>query len=193
MIKLSILVCTLPNLYRDYHFSVGILDKLTNQSHKKPVQVLYLGDNKSMSVGEKRNKLLEIADGERICFVDDDDEVSDDYVDTLLEYCELDKDVVTIGVKYTQGGINAKKYDYTFKKIINTRINTIPVAGRVPDHLCLWRRSTAMRIPFPKANLGEDHRWADAQMRAGYDIEHRFEKIIYFYRFDYNITQTRQR
>ena len=191
MLKLSILICSLPAVYRNPRNAIELFDKLTLQANGKPVQLLYLGDNKSMSVGEKRNKLLDIADGEYICFVDDDDQVSDNYVDKMLQYCDLGSDVVTIGVLYTQGGTNSKEYDYTFKKNINTRIQGKPVAGRVPDHLCLWRRDIATRFPFPDANIGEDHRWADRQMRAGYTIKHRFQDVIYTYQFDYNTTQTR--
>ena len=37
-----------------------------------------------MSVGEKRNKLINMAKGEYFSFIDDDDLVSEEYVDQVL-------------------------------------------------------------------------------------------------------------
>ena len=54
------------------------LYRLEYQRQSQPVQLLWLGDNKSMTVGAKRNKLLSIADGDWITFVDDDDVVNSD-------------------------------------------------------------------------------------------------------------------
>ena len=44
------------------------------------VEVLTELDDGTRSIGEKRNALVESAGGEYVCFVDDDDMVSSDYV-----------------------------------------------------------------------------------------------------------------
>ncbi len=193
--KLSVLICTLPGSYRPTEKANLLFDDLTSQAHDKPVEVLYLGDNKSMSVGRKRNILMSIARGRFICFVDDDDKVSPDYIDTMLEYTELNKDCVTIGVILTRDGQNPKEYDYNFHKNANFRRRSDgkPMAGRMPNHLCLWRKTEAIAVQFPDINLSEDHRWAENQILRGYDVEHRSEKIIYHYDFVSNHTQTRRR
>lgn len=192
--KLSILICTIPGRFRPVHNTIELINRLTDQAAFKSCQILYLGDNKSMTVGAKRNKLLSIADGEFVAFVDDDDQVSDDYVDTLLRYCDLGIDCVTIGVDYYQDGRNKKVYDYTFKTNINFRDEKtgVPTAGRMPDHLCLWKKDIATRIQFPEMNLSEDRIWSEKQILAGYQVEHRFFKVIYTYNFDSEYTQTRR-
>ena len=93
--KLSILICTLSNRTESLK---TLLDELNYQIQSKPVQVLWIGDNKSMSVGEKRNKLLYLADGEYVSFIDDDDMISSTYIDSILDSLNGHK-VVTFKVK----------------------------------------------------------------------------------------------
>lgn len=190
--KLSILMCTLPEPFRDGNFLKDISENITRQIQGRSVQFLYLGDNKSMTVGEKRNHLMNVAKGKRIAFVDDDDQISDDYVDRLLEYCELDFDCVGIGVKFTKDGLNPSDYDYSYKTNINTRVNGDRVYGRMPNHLCLWKREIAMRCKFPTKNIGEDHVWAEEQLLKGYSF-FKTDQIIYHYDFRPENTQTRNR
>jgi hypothetical protein len=190
--KLSILICTLPQPFRDSRFISALSEDLTKQVKGRPVQILYLGDNKSMTVGEKRNNLLDIAKGERIVFVDDDDYVSDNYIDKLLEYSELDYDCIGIGVQFTKDGEYPSTYDYGYKKNINTRVEGLRVYGRMPNHLCLWKKEIAQRVRFPHISLGEDHQWAEKQILKGYTF-HKTSEIIYFYDFRPGNTQTRIR
>lgn len=188
-------MCTLPDPFRDGNFLKSIAEKITTQIQGRPVQFLYLGDNKSMSVGEKRNHLLNMAKGQRITFVDDDDQITDNYVDKLLEYCKLDFDCVAIGVRFTRDLETESIYDYSFKSNINTRDPNrggMRIYGRMPDHLCLWKKEIAQRCVFPERNIGEDHAWAEAQLLKGYSL-HITEDIIYHYDFRPENTQTRNR
>jgi hypothetical protein len=81
---LSILVCGLYERGLIYHSDEGPIYELTKQAEGKPVQLITLYDNRVWTVGQKRNRLLWMAEGEYLTFVDDDDEVAGDYVDTLL-------------------------------------------------------------------------------------------------------------
>lgn len=195
--KLSILMCTLPLPYRDSDYFTEISKQIMLQIENRPIQFLYLGDNKSMSVGEKRNHLMDIASGERIIFVDDDDQISDNYVDKVYSYCNLDFDCVAIGVDYTKDGKDLSVYDYSYKTNINTREGdkNSPrfgqrVYGRMPNHLCLWKKEVAKRCKFPDRNLGEDHEWAEQQLLKGYSL-HLTDEVIYHYDFKPKNTQTR--
>jgi glycosyltransferase involved in cell wall biosynthesis len=79
-IKLSILLCSVPSRLGKY----PIINELCRQANKRPVEVIYLGDNYNWTIGEKRNKLIQLASGKYCTFVDDDDRVTVDYIDTLL-------------------------------------------------------------------------------------------------------------
>jgi glycosyltransferase involved in cell wall biosynthesis len=199
--KISILICTIPEPYRDAFYIDRLTDVLKPQydRNRNDVEIVIESDEMQMTVGAKRNKLLNKAKGERIIFVDDDDLVSDNYVEKLLEYSKLDFDCVGIGVEFTKDGQNKSIYDYSFKKNINTRERNKNskrfgqrVYGRMPNHLCLWKKDIALRCQFPDRNLGEDHEWAEQQLLKGYSL-HLTEEIIYYYDFRSQNTQTRIR
>ena len=193
--KLSILICTLAPIFRSTKYITRLLNQLTSQQKGRNIEILYLGDNKSMTVGKKRNILLEIARGERVIFVDDDDLVYDGYIDKLLQYCELDYDCISIGVRHTRDGNGEAIYDFNFKKNINFRDHNEGGRrkhGRMPNHLCLWKKEIAMRVKFPDKNLGEDHDWSEAQILKGYTFFDTKE-ILYHYDFKSENTQTRIR
>lgn len=196
--KISILICAIPEPYRDSFFINRLMDVLDSQIGGG-VELCIELDEMQMSVGCKRNKLLNKAKGERIIFVDDDDLVTGNYVQKLLEYSKLDFDCIGIGVEFTKDGKNNSIYDYSYKKNINTRQSNkkLPnfgkrVYGRMPNHLCLWKKEAALRCKFPDRNLGEDHEWAECQLLKGYSL-HLTEEIIYHYDFRTNNTQTRIR
>ena len=109
--KLSILICTVPSRVDSYF--PKLLKKLESQLNKN-VEVLWLGDDKKRSVGEKRNNLLSIANGEYVTFVDDDDDISDDYVKTILHYIVNGKgvDVINFNVMCSVNGGEYKRVDY---------------------------------------------------------------------------------
>ena len=117
--KISILICTITEPYRDSFFIDRLMMVLKPQITDE-IELLIESDEKQMTVGKKRNKLLNMAKGERIIFVDDDDLVTDNYIEKLIEYCKLDFDCVAIGVKFTKNGQNESIYDYSYKTNINT-------------------------------------------------------------------------
>ena len=74
-IKLSVLILTIPSRFEIFK---PLLNKLMNQiGDREDVEILSLLDNKSLHIYEKRNKLLDIARGTHITFLDDDDDISD--------------------------------------------------------------------------------------------------------------------
>ena len=58
-----------------------VLGELFKQAEDKPVEVLCLLDNKRTTLSEKRNAAIGIAHGRFLSFVDDDDMISEDYID----------------------------------------------------------------------------------------------------------------
>ena len=190
--KISILICALPEPYRDSFYIHRLMDILDPQMTNE-IEMLIEVDDMQITVGEKRNSLLKKAKGERIIFVDDDDLVTDNYVEKLLEYAKLDYDCIGIGVKFTKNGKDEAIYDFSYKKNINHRVKDRGrVYGRMPNHLCLWKTEIARRIMFPDRNLGEDHEWAEQQILREYTF-HEEKEVIYHYDFRPENTQTRIR
>jgi len=61
------------------------------------VELIYLRDNKEMSIGSKRQKLYEMAKGTFAVQIDDDDGVSDDYVASVNRCIEENPNTDAIG------------------------------------------------------------------------------------------------
>lgn len=190
--KLSILIPTLKSRANKLKEQI---DRITYQSQTKPVQLIWLGDNKSMSVGAKRNHLLNMAEGEFICFVDDDDIISDDYVSSILEAIEENptKKVFTFWGEQTDNGNPTQdfRYDKRFGRNHKTKIDGVRWKVMVPDHLCIWRKDI-VKETFPNKQLGEDHEWAQKMMRH-YLEEDQFhiQKYLYHYLYNRSLTECR--
>ena len=75
---------------------VRIATKLSDQcaAFNGEVEILVDRDNFDRSMFHKRNRLVQYATAEYICFVDDDDDVSDRYVEAIMEQLRKGPDCV---------------------------------------------------------------------------------------------------
>ena len=91
-IKLSILIPSIPSRFKRFE---RLFERINDQASKSDmvVEVLGLFDNKKRSIGHKRDALVQMSNGEYVCFCDDDDDVSLDYVINLLEGIKHPPDV----------------------------------------------------------------------------------------------------
>ena len=72
-VQFSVLILTIPSRVEKYWTPLcQHLDKQIADTGVK-VEVLTLADNKAMTIGEKRQSLLEISRGKWVGFLDDDD------------------------------------------------------------------------------------------------------------------------
>lgn len=185
--KLSILTPTLNSRSEKLH---ALWAELQYQMQSKPVQLLSLGDNKSMTVGEKRNHLMDMAKGDYFCFIDDDDSVSSDFIEEVLQAVETGKPIITFnGTQNTNG-----KQDLPFTYDINIGRNMKRDGWKVmlPDHLCIWKNSE-VTYKFPHKNISEDHEWAKkicADFKES-DVHH-IDKFLYHYEFNKDESECRR-
>lgn len=189
---LDILICT---LYSRRELFEALYAKLHGQIVRAGVVgrvgIRYMCDQKQMTVGEKRNRLIAESGAEYICFIDDDDDVSDDYVTVIVNALESRPDCVSLlGVMTVRGKgervfVHSIEYDSYFEK-----------AGKLfrpVNHLNPVRRSAALRIEFLKKSCGEDTDWAMSMHRSGLlSTEVVVNKPYYYYRFDPEKTETQR-
>lgn len=204
MIKLSILVSTIPR--RMNTFYPALMSKLLYQiGGRTDVELLGLFDNKKRSVGHKRNELLKMAQGEFLVFIDDDDDISNDFLESILEnlYAHPEADCVVFDCITTING-NTKEqtyskysiaYDYHQVEAIGPNpLNpayTIKYQWRgKPAHTMVWKSSIAKSHLYINQNYGEDVDWVK---RACVDIKNeiRIDKVLYFYNFNASVSETR--
>lgn len=188
MLDLSILIPTIPSRVGGYF--PQLVNKLEQQIGDLPIEIIGLYDNKKQLVGEKRNNLLSISNGLFITFVDDDDQITDDYIyeihSTIIE--NRDVDVINYNVLCSVNGA----IPYLCKYGVEMEYKHIPGlwTGKSP-HNMVWRAELAKQCKFPAKNFGEDSDWAKQACKLA-KKEINIDKVLYHYQFNNQTTQTRE-
>jgi glycosyltransferase involved in cell wall biosynthesis len=180
--KLSILIATIPGREEQ---SKALSEKLANQIGNLPVEYLILSDNRKRSIGAKRQALWDIAEGEYAAMVDDDDDISDNYIEELLKATETGAEVITFEQRAIYNGLESKvvfklgQGDHAF----------IPNGITLRDawHVCAWRLDRVKDCQFLYCNYGEDKAWslqARQQARTSFHIP----MVLHTYRHDAETT-----
>jgi ubiquinone/menaquinone biosynthesis C-methylase UbiE len=172
---LSILICSLVE--RNDIFLTRLIRSVQKQIEEKPVELIVFSDNAKRPVGTKRNDLLKLARGKYVSFIDDDDRISETYVDDILEeIINWSPDVIVFDAQISFNGTNPKlvkygrEYDYCEK----------PEAYyRHPNHLMVHKRENITEY-FKDIKTGEDDEWA-LRMLPRIVTQSRINKILYYY------------
>ena len=176
-IKLQILVPTMP-------VRAPLLKKLLATLQKQincHPGARFMVDDGDGSIGAKRQRMIEAATAEYICFVDDDDRISPDYLDRIMPCLASGPDVVGITMHVRMDG---KDYHPSpiFRHSLRFRDNTgWRDNDRPPHHLCPMRREIALRSRFPDLMWGEDYNFALGVLPHLHTEEWSGDDPLYFY------------
>lgn len=176
---LSVLLCTVEN--RAATFAL-LHAEILRQCEGKPVEVLVACDAKQISIGKKRQNLIEQAKGEWVVFVDDDDWVSPDYVEKIMEALSKNPDYVGFLITCTTNGKNERRAITSMKyrqwgEGVDGYAHT-----RSPYHKGPTRRSIALKVGFPDLRYGEDRPYSSG-ITALIKTEVFIHSVLYFYLF----------
>jgi hypothetical protein len=137
------------------------------------------------TVGIKRQRLLERARGAYVCFVDDDDGVTYNYVERVLRACTQDKDCCSLVGVMTTDGERPERFEHSLKhnhwETISRQGETVHV--RPPNHLNVVRRELALRVGFVDASVGEDHDFSTRLRPLLQSEGSTGDEPLYYYRF----------
>jgi glycosyltransferase involved in cell wall biosynthesis len=186
--KLSILICTLPSRLPRL---ATLLDNLTKQTKgRKDVEIIYLGDNKSITVGQKRNTLLAMARGKYVTFIDDDDRIHPQYTALILQAIEQQPDVINFMVEITTNGANPKPV--TYSAAFEADKDYPDRYERLPNHLMVVRKELAVQAGgFPAINCGEDAAYA-IKLRPLIKRQANIPHVLYYYDFNSRTTEAQK-
>ena len=178
-IKLSILV---PTVVTRKPFFDKLADEILKQIEpfKDQVEFISICDNKEISIGAKRQKLVERAKGEYISFVDDDDWIASDYVERILNNtgsdavgfqieCTFDgknKCLASASRRYADWGENRDGFRY-----VRSIYHKTPV-----------RRELALQAGFKDMRFGEDYDYSMRVMKL-VKSEAYIPHVMYYYRY----------
>lgn len=175
--KLSILISSLESRKNMLNHLLFILKPQINDDTEVVISV----DKGQQPIGKKRNQLIDNALGEYVCFIDDDDDVSDDYVRLILEGIDKNPDCIGITGIITTNGKNPKRFIHSIK---NDKWETCSETGnflRYPNHLNPIRRKIVEEIKFDSnKKFGEDKCFSD-RIKKMLKTEYYIDQPIYYY------------
>ena len=187
-IVLTILVPTVPS--RLEYFYPKIMKQLLTQTEKyNNIELISFFDNKKRTIGKKRGEMLNLAQGKYVTFVDDDDRISDDYVDEIMKAIVTNNEVdcIVYNVICCVNNSNVKKLCKYGVEFEYGDINGGLEWRGKPAHTMVWKSAIAKAHLYSDRQNGEDMDWVK---RACLDIktQYRIDKVLYYYDANYTTT-----
>jgi glycosyltransferase involved in cell wall biosynthesis len=178
--KLTIMICSTST--RAGTFLPKMFAQLEEQTRgRTDVELLSIVDNKSMTVGRKRNLLLSMATGEYVVFVDDDDILEKTYVEDIVAATASGADVLCFDLMRYVSGIQDRVVHYS--KEFKVDSNEPRQYKRIPNHIMCFKRSLAASVRYAELTFGEDSDWAK-RMLPLIKSEHQIGKVLYRYMYN---------
>jgi glycosyltransferase involved in cell wall biosynthesis len=187
-----ILICTLPERANKLRRLTDTLNK-QKEKYKRLVDIKINDAGRHLPTGAKRNMLIEQSTSDYFSFCDDDDLVSDIYVDQIMHALDHRPDVVTFNGYYTEWGQNRRNFTIRLgSKYYEDAKDPDFYYHRFPNHLCVFKRDLVNRIKFPNIWQREDFQWAEQiHNRKLLKTEFHIPEMLYWY--DCNPVRTHER
>jgi len=186
MILLSILIPTVVGREHLLERLRSVLDPQLTED----VEVIEQKDNKEISIGKKRQELLEKAAGEYVVFIDDDDSVATNYIELILAALAKKPDCVGFEIecygtqgktasasnKYKKWAENVHGFDYV----------------RTPYHKIPIKREITLEIGFKDIRYAEDYDFSLRLKESGLIKDEVYiPKVLYYYMYKYENPKTK--
>lgn len=193
-IKWSILIPSITE-----RWPAPVIRKVSEQAKAYPpgtIEVIAVTDNRIRTVGAKRNTLLSMARGDYISFIDDDDDIAEAYVGTILP--TLGSADVTVfrqeAILVRERQVHRCRYSLRFRER-TLQPAADPTTGETltddhgmlvsayegpPAHTHVWRSTVARGVLFPLRNWQEDTAWCDIVSRRC-KTEVQIDDTLYYY------------
>lgn len=189
MYDLSILIPTMP--YRKQKFD-RLMDNLNTQ--KRPnVDINVLSTDNSLDIATKRNLMLSNSKGRYTAFIDDDDVVKGNYIDSILAALESEPDCVGFKLAYIRDGIHSATIDQSMKfKTHDKKVyrkndgSAFNYVSKPINHINAIKSDLFRKIGFPSGvKYGED-RLFSLMLQRFLTSEEYIDDHLYYYLFDSN-------
>lgn len=156
-VLLSIAIPTIQSrkkVFDEFYF------ELINQTqpYESQIEIISICDNKEISIGEKRNKLNELAKGRYVVQWDDDDWIGANTIDMIMDAITKDADCISFKVwadiekEERWKIVYSVQYDnYNVKKDIKNKTLFLP-----PDQKCPIKKEILDKVKFLDIRYNED-------------------------------------
>ena len=139
-----------------------------------------------LSIGKKRESLVKKAEGKYSLFLDSDEDISPNYLETLMRLCYQDKDVCTFR--------NFTKMDDYWMLVDmglgndNEQATPDRMIKRSPWHICPVRSEFTKLYEFEDTNYGEDWSWFE-KVLTHCKTEAHTDAILHSYQHSRNLSE----
>jgi len=160
----SVLIPTIPGREEGLrNLLSSIREKLARIAPDLRVEYSVRFDNREMSIGLKREELLQSCLGKYMSFIDDDDEITDAYIEDLAQ---------TIRGNYPVMRLRGQISQFTFTHSLETKLSDKMAKGgvflRPPNHLNPMMSDIAKLVHFKDSLRGEDLDWTIRLAKGGF-------------------------
>ena len=190
---LSILIPTVVGREEQYKYLLNRIMKAENGFAilSGRVEDIKLCDDKEMTIGEKREKLYQMANGLYSWQIDDDDDIADNAIELILNAIKSNPEIpcITFREKCMINGVyKSSNHSIRYSQWIDNQDGFDYV--RSPFYKDVIRTDIAKSVPFPKIRYNEDEQWSKALYPLLTDEIH-IDKELYHY--IYNETNHNER
>ena len=186
MNTLSVLIATTLDRRKMFENLLARFESLrSNLKNPNVVEIIWEEDNKEISIGKKRQILLESANNDYIVFFDSDDMPRENYLQDILDAIQKKPDCVGFLIQMTTNGQDPKLCCHSLKyPIWSANIEGYDFVRNV-THFNPVKRDLALQVGFQDMRFGEDKEYSD-KLTLLCKEEVFIDKIL----FDYQYTNT---
>ena len=190
----------IPTLIERREVFNKMIDKLYKQiesgNYQDKIEILYICDDRSVKLCDKRNMLQKLSRGKYFLHLDDDDELDDAFCESVIEHIEKDlpvlyeKDPDCIGFNQL-ARVEGKRFIVIphIKHDFNLRPapykNGYPAYYRYPWQYCLWNeRYKKIYRTDVDTNAREDQNWLKKVLLEYPKHMSYIDRVLHYYNFD---------
>jgi hypothetical protein len=160
----SVLIPTIPGRERKLQSLMSsIREKVSRIAPELRLEFCLDFDNRESSIGTKRQRLLDRAQGKYLCFIDDDDDITDAYVEDVLAMFHGDFHTMRL-----RGEMGQYNFVHSTAVKLTDPMATAEIFQRPPNHLNPMLADIAKMVRFKNATYGEDLDWTINLCRTGF-------------------------
>ena len=163
----SVLIPTMPGREDQLHtLCKSIHEKVNRIAPDMKIEICLDFDNRESTIGAKRQRLLERASGKYLSFIDDDDEITDAYIEDLRDCMAGNHQVMRL-----RGDMKGYPFIHTTNVKLTDAMATMDepaIFMRPPNHLNPMMSDIAKLIKFQHIDRYEDLEWTIRMFHAGF-------------------------
>lgn len=182
------------NIKKQFDFTIGLIGG-GYVSDPGLLEVFWYTDNKEMTIGEKREKLYQMANGLYSWQIDDDDDISSDAIKQIMDiifpiavtamHLNNLPDCITFQEHCMINGVHFKSnHSLQYGDWEGDGQKEFPDGfhyHRTPFMKSVIKTSVAQSVPIPHIRFGEDHQWSQA-LKPHLKTEVHIHADIYYYK-----------